>query len=67
MDDAVAIINAVADKNIDLMGITNVAGNVMLEHTTRNTMDVLYRIGGENVKIYQGERRKFMKMERVSE
>lgn len=55
LDDAVAIINAVADREIDLMGITTVAGNVKLEYTTRNTLDVLYSIGGEGIGVYMGE------------
>jgi len=57
LDDAVAIINAVADKEIKLMGITTVAGNVNLEYTTRNTLDILYSIGEEGIGVYKGEKK----------
>ena len=57
LDDAVAIINAVADKNVDLMGITTVAGNVNLKYTTRNTLDILYSIGREDIGVYMGEKK----------
>jgi inosine-uridine nucleoside N-ribohydrolase len=55
LDDAVAIINAVADRDIELMGITTVAGNVNLEYTTRNTLDILYSISREDIGVYKGE------------
>ena len=37
-DDAIAIMLAVADPTIDLIAVTTVAGNVTLEHTTRNAL-----------------------------
>lgn len=44
MDDALAIINAVADKNIELLGLSTVAGNVGLHHTRKNALDILHHL-----------------------
>ena len=37
-DDAIAIMLACASPEIDLLAVTTVAGNVTLEHTTRNAL-----------------------------
>ena len=41
IDDAMALVIACAADNLDIKGVTTVAGNVELEHTTRNTLNVL--------------------------
>ena len=41
IDDAMALVMACAADNLDIKGVTTVAGNVELEHTTRNTLNVL--------------------------
>jgi len=53
MDDALAIMTGLADKNIDMLGITTVAGNVELLHTTRNTLNLLEYLN-EDVDVYCG-------------
>lgn len=53
MDDALAIITGLADKNIDMLGITTVAGNVELLHTTRNALNLLEYLN-EGVDVYCG-------------
>lgn len=53
MDDALAIINAVADKNIQLLGLSTVAGNVELHHTRKNALDILHHLGVE-IPVYEG-------------
>ncbi|WP_037029892.1 nucleoside hydrolase [Psychrilyobacter atlanticus] len=53
MDDALAIIIGLADKNIDMLGITTVAGNVELSHTTRNALNLLEYLN-EEIDVYRG-------------
>ena len=52
-DDAVAIMMALADPIIDLLGITVVAGNQTLENTTRNALNVVQYLG-KPCKVYSG-------------
>ena len=40
-DDAIAILLAIASPEVELRGITTVAGNQTLEKTTRNALKVL--------------------------
>jgi len=56
-DDALAIMLAVADPGIDLVGITTVAGNVTLEHTTRNALRVLDMVGRADIPVAAGRAR----------
>ena len=56
-DDAIAIMLAVADPSIDLIGITTVAGNVTLEHTTRNALRVLDMVGRPDIPVAPGRDR----------
>ena len=53
-DDAIAIMLAVADPSIDLIAVTTVAGNVTLEHTTRNALRVLDLIGRSDIPVAAG-------------
>lgn len=53
MDDALAIITALADKNIEIIGITTVAGNVELCHTTRNALNILECLN-KDIDVYRG-------------
>lgn len=54
MDDALAIITGLADKNIDMLGITTVAGNVELSHTTRNALNLLKYLN-DDIDVYSGK------------
>lgn len=54
VDDAMAIALAVAAPTIDLVAVTTVAGNVELDHTTRNTLRVLDFVGATDVPVYRG-------------
>ncbi|CAB4966740.1 MAG: pyrimidine-specific ribonucleoside hydrolase RihA [Actinobacteria bacterium] len=56
-DDAIAIMLAVADPSIDLIAVTTVAGNVTLEHTTRNALRVLDLIGRDDIPVAAGRDR----------
>lgn len=53
-DDALAIVLALARRELDLLGITTVAGNVPLEATTRNALRVLALVGREDVPVAAG-------------
>jgi len=54
-DDAVALLLALASEDeLDLAGITCVAGNVPLRHTVRNALRVRELSGRRNVPVYAG-------------
>jgi inosine-uridine nucleoside N-ribohydrolase len=52
LDDAVAI--ALACEHSDLVGVTTVGGNVALEHTTRNALQILDLLGRTDVEVHGG-------------
>lgn len=56
-DDAIAIMLAVADPAIDLRAVTTVAGNVTLEHTTRNALRVLDVVSRPDIPVAAGRAR----------
>lgn len=56
-DDAIAIMLAVADPTIDLVGVTTVAGNVTVDHTTRNALRVLDMVGRPDIPVAMGRDR----------
>ena len=53
-DDAVAIMLAAAHDNIDILGITCVAGNATLDNTRKNALKICSLIGRTNIPIYSG-------------
>lgn len=53
-DDAVAILLALASSELDVLGITAVAGNVPLSYTTRNARIVLELAGRTDVPVFAG-------------
>lgn len=53
-DDALAILLALGSPEIELLGITCVAGNVPLEKTLRNARVVCELAGRADVKVYAG-------------
>lgn len=53
-DDAIAIMLAVADPSIELLAVTTVAGNVTLEHTTRNALRVLDMVERPDIPVAAG-------------
>ena len=53
-DDAVAILLALASPELDLLGITCVAGNVPLALTTRNARVICELAGRTDVKVFAG-------------
>ena len=53
-DDAIALMLAAASPEIDLIGVTTVAGNTTVEKTTRNALAVLELIGRTDVPVAVG-------------
>ncbi len=53
-DDAVAILLALASPEIEVLGITAVAGNVPLELTAKNARIVCELAGRPNVRVFSG-------------
>ena len=53
-DDAVAIMLAAAHEDIDILGITCVAGNATLDNTKQNALKVCSLIGRTDIPIYAG-------------
>jgi purine nucleosidase len=53
-DDAVAILLALASPEIEVLGVTAVAGNVPLALTTRNCLKILELAGRTEVPVYAG-------------
>ena len=53
-DDAVALLLALASPEVDVIGVTTVAGNVGLEHTTRNSLAILELAGREDIPVAAG-------------
>src|SRR5260370_36319771 len=57
VDDAVAILLALASPEVELLALTTVAGNLPLETTTRNALAVLALAGREDVPVAAGAAR----------
>ena len=53
-DDAIAILLALASPEVELLGVTTVAGNQILEKTTRNALKVLELAGRADVAVAAG-------------
>ncbi|MCA0295547.1 MAG: nucleoside hydrolase [Actinobacteria bacterium] len=57
IDDALAIMLAFASPEIEVLGLTSVGGNVGIEHTTRNALDLLALVGRTDVPVGMGAAR----------
>src|SRR6266516_4442070 len=53
-DDAIALLLALASPELELLGVTTVAGNQPLEKTTANAIRVLEHVGREDVPVAAG-------------
>jgi purine nucleosidase len=54
IDDAMAIVYAVGSPDLDLLGITTVAGNVSLDKTTGNALRIRQYLGAASVPVTAG-------------
>ena len=57
VDDALAILMALASPDVDLVGLTTVGGNVPLSHSTRNALAILQAAGREDIPVAKGASR----------
>lgn len=53
-DDAVALILATRAKELNILGVTAVAGNSILENTVHNALDILAFADAEDIPVYAG-------------
>jgi inosine-uridine nucleoside N-ribohydrolase len=53
-DDAIALMLALASPEVELLGVTTVAGNHSLRHTTENAIRVLDHLGGDDIPVAAG-------------
>jgi pyrimidine-specific ribonucleoside hydrolase len=56
-DDAIALLLALASPEVDLLGVTTVAGNQTLDKTTANAIRVLDHVGRSDVSVAAGAAR----------
>lgn len=57
VDDALALLYAVASPEVELLGATTVMGNITVEQATENTLVVLQAAGAGHVEVAQGAAR----------
>src|SRR5437588_11760957 len=53
-DDAIALLLALASPEVELLGVTTVAGNQTLEKTTANAIRALELVGRDDVPVAAG-------------
>lgn len=56
-DDAIALMLALASPEVELLGVTTVAGNQTLEKTTANAIRVLDHLGRDDISVAAGAQR----------
>lgn len=54
IDDAIALMLALASPELEIMGISTVSGNIEVNACTENTYQVLKLMGRENIPVYRG-------------
>src|SRR5690554_2468923 len=54
LDDALALVLAHGDPNVELVAVTAVGGNVALENTTRNALELREYLGFTGVPVAAG-------------
>ena len=61
IDDALALLLALRSPELDVLGVTCVAGNVTLPQVVRNTLGVLAVLGAHNVPVAPGAARPLLR------
>ena len=56
-DDAIALLLALASPELELRGVTTVAGNQTVEKTTANALRVLELVGRTDIPVARGDRK----------
>ncbi|MEE3013442.1 MAG: nucleoside hydrolase [Chloroflexota bacterium] len=57
VDDAIAILMALAAPGVEILGLTSVGGNVPLARTTRNSLALLQAAGRSDIPVVKGASR----------
>jgi inosine-uridine nucleoside N-ribohydrolase len=65
-DDAIALLLAVASPEVELLGVTTVAGNQTVDKTTANALLVLELAGRPDIPVYRGADRPFIRAQDVA-
>ena len=65
-DDAIALLLALGSPELDLLGVTTVAGNQTLEKTTANAIRVLDHVGRDDVPVAAGAPRPLVREQRIA-
>ena len=65
-DDAIALLLAVASPEVELVGVTTVAGNQTIDKTTNNALRVLELAGRTDIPVYRGAERPFLRKQDVA-
>src|SRR6476659_3788123 len=65
-DDAIALLLAVASPEVELVGVTTVAGNQTLDKTTNNALRVLELAGRTDIPVYAGADAPFVRQRDVA-
>jgi inosine-uridine nucleoside N-ribohydrolase len=65
-DDAIALLLALASPEVELLGVTTVAGNQTLEKTTANAIRVLDHVGRSDISVAAGADRPLVRDLRVA-
>ncbi|WP_244634673.1 nucleoside hydrolase [Erwinia persicina] len=60
IDDAIAILLAIADPEIKLMGITTIAGNISVDKTFKNAREITELAGKSDIPVFKGTSRPLM-------
>ena len=65
-DDAIALLLALASPEVELLGVTTVAGNQTLDKTTANAIRVLEFVGRTDVEVAAGAERPLLRPQYVA-
>jgi inosine-uridine nucleoside N-ribohydrolase len=65
-DDAIALLLALASREVQLLGVTTVSGNQTLEKTTANAIRVLDHVGGGGIPVAAGAPRPLVRERHVA-
>jgi inosine-uridine nucleoside N-ribohydrolase len=65
-DDAIALLLAVASPEVELIGVTTVAGNQTVDKTTNNALRILELAGRSDIPVYRGADRPFIRPQDVA-
>jgi inosine-uridine nucleoside N-ribohydrolase len=66
-DDAIALLLALASPEVELLGVTTVAGNQTLDKTTANALKVLEYVERTNIPVHAGASRPLVRTPWVAE